>query len=143
MRIKVLAFAASILLVCSPLRRLVFVLIITAFASSILSAQSAPSWGRDYIFGPGGQLTVTAERDPYPPTAPAGLSGTWHPTSCSVTLSWAASTDAGTGINGYGVYQNDILEGGPLGNKTTYSDFNVSGGHMMLAERLYFEIVGQ
>ncbi|HEY1395347.1 glycosyl hydrolase family 18 protein [Roseateles sp.] len=63
--------------------------------------------------------------DTTPPTVPSGLSSSGI-TSSSITLSWGASTDAGSGVNNY-----ELLRGGSLiasPTATTYTDSGLSAG---------------
>ena len=65
------------------------------------------------IIGQGGTVDTT------PPTVPGGVVAT--PTSGSqITVTWTASTDAGTGVAGYRVFRDGTLVGSPTA--TTFSD---------------------
>ncbi|MDC8772495.1 glycosyl hydrolase family 18 protein [Roseateles albus] len=59
--------------------------------------------------------------DTTPPTVPAGLSASGATTS-SITLSWSASTDAGSGVAGY-----DVLRGGSVVASPTATSLVDSG----------------
>jgi len=61
--------------------------------------------------------------DTTPPSVPGSLAASGI-TASSLTLSWAASTDAGSGVAGYDVYRNGALVGSPTG--TSYSDTGLS-----------------
>ncbi|WP_377153138.1 glycosyl hydrolase family 18 protein [Roseateles sp. UC29_93] len=63
--------------------------------------------------------------DTTPPTVPSGLTSSGI-TSSSITLSWGASTDAGSGVNNY-----ELLRGGSLiasPTATSYTDSGLSAG---------------
>ena len=66
--------------------------IIQAFTVSAEGTESVPA-------------TASAQVDSIPPTQPQGLSGS--PESGDVVLDWDASTDSGSGVDGYYVYRNE------------------------------------
>jgi hypothetical protein len=68
---------------------------------------STPYWSKDYIQDVNNVVFATATPQPVdqtPPTAPTNLTHSGL-TSSSATLSWAASTDSGTGVAGYKIYR--------------------------------------
>jgi len=69
-------------------------------------------------------LTTLAVADTTPPTVPANLVATAISTS-SIRLTWTASTDAGTGVAGYRVYQNGSTT--PLAGVVTGLTRDVTG----------------
>jgi hypothetical protein len=85
-----------------PLRLLLSAL--AFFLAPAVLAQTGPSFVRDQVYGPGGNLVMTAEPDTVPPTAPTNVhvttDGSWDQ-----TITWSASTDIGSGVAGYYVYR--------------------------------------
>lgn len=61
--------------------------------------------------------------DTTPPSVPSGLSAS-NVTASSLTLSWSASTDAGSGVANYEVYRGGSLIASPTG--TSYNDSGLS-----------------
>ena len=69
---------------------------------------------------------VATTTDTTPPTAPAGLTATFNPTTNAIELSWTAATDD-VAVTGYRIFR----DGGLINtvNVTTFSDAGVSGTH--------------
>jgi chitinase len=67
----------------------------------------------------------TGGADTTPPSVPSGLSASNIGTS-SITLSWAASTDAGSGVNNYELLRGGSLIASPTG--TSHTDTGLSAG---------------
>ena len=63
--------------------------------------------------------TTLAPPDTIPPSVPGGVVATPISTS-QITVTWTASTDAGTGVAGYRVFRNGTLVGSPTA--TTFAD---------------------
>lgn len=96
-------------------------------SASPASAQQGPSFVRDYVYGPTGQVAVTIEPDLYPPTPPSQTTATLSGTCATdgIDVSWTSATDIGSGVASYNVYRN----GGFLTNvlaDTFYHDGSVS-----------------
>ena len=72
----------------------------------------------------GGEIAQLAQLDNTPPTAPGGLNATAN--GEHVNLSWAAASDAESGISGYKIYRGATSGGetflAQLGNVTSYTD---------------------
>lgn len=89
-------------------------------------AQQGPTFARDYVYGPTGQVAVSIEPDAYGPFAPsqteAALSGSCA--SDGVDVDWASTTDIGSGVSFYRVYRN----GGWIADVsgTFYHDSNIT-----------------
>jgi hypothetical protein len=107
-------------------RTLLFLVFV--FASfPICQAQSAPQHVRDYVYGPGGRLIMTAEPDPYPPSVPDYMGAS--PGECAINgvyVSWGTSLDIGTGVSYYNLYKDSSLLGTFSGH--SYTDYDISGG---------------
>jgi hypothetical protein len=108
-----------------------FLLLISLFALiPACSAQARPKHVRDYIYGPGGQLIMTAEGDIYAPTTPLSISA--FANGCAgdgVSISWdTSSTDIGSGIGSYYVYKNGGLLYAFNPSVSDYTDYDISGG---------------
>ena len=54
----------------------------------------------------GNRTSVVTGLDTTPPTVPTGVTGTASTSQPQVTLSWTPSTDSGSGVSGYAVYQD-------------------------------------
>ncbi|MBB3282100.1 glycosyl hydrolase family 18 protein [Mitsuaria sp. BK037] len=67
----------------------------------------------------------TGGADTTPPSVPGGLSSS-NITTGSITLSWAASTDAGSGVNNYELLRGGSLVASPTG--TSHTDTGLSAG---------------
>ena len=67
----------------------------------------------------------TGGADITPPSVPGGLSSS-NITTSSITLSWAASTDAGSGVNNYELLRGGSLVASPTG--TSHTDTGLSAG---------------
>lgn len=70
-------------------------------------------------------ITVTTVNDTTPPGVPSGLTSPSQ-TSSSISLSWNASTDTGSGVAGYDVYRNGSLVASPT--STSYTSTGLSAG---------------
>src|ERR1700687_3322817 len=92
---------------------------------SFASAQSKPNWGRDYVYGIGGRLTVTVEPDTYAPSTPTGFSYTFATPNCLLNLSWNAAADIGSGVSKYNIYKDSVL----FDSVTGTSDSLIQGLH--------------
>ena len=84
-------------------------LLLVAFISLEMKAQTTIYWKRDTIYaGPGGGAIATVTPPPSDttaPTAPSGL-GVTSTTATSVALSWTGSTDSGgSSLAGYKIYR--------------------------------------
>lgn len=100
------------------------VLLLLIFSSDALAQ---PQHARDHVYGPRGRLIVTIEPDPYAPAAPPSFSAV--AASCpsvSVTASWSAATDIGSGVDGYHVYRNSSYLGAT--ESLSYVDNTVQQG---------------
>lgn len=62
--------------------------------------------------------------DTSPPTVPQNLVGVVNATTPSITLSWSASVDAGSGVDGYKVYRNGVEIADT--SLTVYIDLNIA-----------------
>jgi uncharacterized repeat protein (TIGR03806 family) len=66
-----------------------------------------------------------APADTTPPTVPQGVTATVQ-SPTTITLSWTASTDAGTGVAGYRVFRNGGATAVATVTATSYSDANLT-----------------
>ncbi len=67
---------------------------------------------------------VTPPTDTTPPTVPTSVAASYDGVS-TVTVTWTASTDAGAGVAGYGIYRNGIKVG--ASSTTTFLDVPPAG----------------
>lgn len=114
------------------MRRARFFLILSALLFGLLSApdalsQQGPTFARDYVYGPNGEVAVTVEPDIYGPFAPSGTDATLSGSCASdgIDIVWATTTDIGSGVSYYRIYRN----GGWIANvtgATSYHDGNIS-----------------
>ncbi|MGA7538937.1 MAG: hypothetical protein WBW93_09225 [Steroidobacteraceae bacterium] len=73
----------------------------------------------------GNRTNVVTSLDTTAPTVPTGLTGTASSSQRQVTLSWSASTDAGSGVAGYHVYRGGS-QIGSSSTTTSYTDNSVA-----------------
>lgn len=97
------------------------------FSASAAFAQQGPSFVRDYVYGPTGQVAVTIEPDVYPPFPPSQTTATLSGTCATdgIDVSWTSATDIGSGVASYNVYRNGAFLTNVLAD-TFYHDGNVS-----------------
>jgi len=114
-----------------PHRFLSFLLLISLFPLiPACRAQSHPVNVRDYIYGPGGRLIMTAEPDVYPPTTPTWISAIANGyAEDGVTVSWDnGSTDIGSGVGSYYLYKNGGFLSAFDPSVSSYTDYDIYGG---------------
>ena len=99
--------------------------VVLMFLPMLSAAQSKPNWQRDYIYGPGGQLTVTVEPDTYAPATINTLAGSFNSNTCTVSLSWTAPVDIGSGISLYKIYRNSVYY--DQSTTPSYQDTGIQG----------------
>ncbi|WP_349742994.1 glycosyl hydrolase family 18 protein [Roseateles cavernae] len=85
-------------------------------------ATNSGSWD---VWKPLGDCDGNPPVDTTPPSVPAGLSATGA-TSSSISLSWQASTDTGSGVAGYELLRGASLIASPTG--TSHTDSGLSAG---------------
>ncbi len=85
----------------------------------------ASNSGQWDVWRPLGDCTGNPPTDTTPPTVPGGLASTGQ-TSSSVSLTWTASTDAGSGVANYQVFRGAALVASPTA--TSYTDTGLSAG---------------
>jgi hypothetical protein len=106
--------------------KFISILALVALCSAVpTAAQSKPNFSRDYVYGPGGQLVMTAEPDTYPPPVINTLSGSFNQSQCLVTLSWTAPVDIGSGVSFYKIYRNSTYY--DQTTSTSYQDSGIQG----------------
>ncbi|WP_435870119.1 glycosyl hydrolase family 18 protein [Eleftheria terrae] len=85
-------------------------------------ATNAGEWD---VWKPLGACDGGGGNDTTAPSVPSGLSSS-NVTTNSITVSWAASTDAGSGVAGYEVLRGGKVVGSPTG--TSYTDSGLTAG---------------
>jgi hypothetical protein len=90
------------------------------FLAPSVFAQTGPAFVRDHVYGPGGNVIMTAEPDTIPPTAVTNVhvttDGSWDQ-----TITWTAATDIGSGVAGYYVYRFSTYLGSTT--STSWDDY--------------------
>jgi uncharacterized repeat protein (TIGR03806 family) len=77
--------------------------------------------------GPGPNPVPPPPADTTPPTVPQGLTATAQ-SATEIALTWAASTDAGTGVAGYRVFRDAGATAIATVTVTNYTDTNLAAG---------------
>src|SRR5690349_10267076 len=75
--------------------------------------------------GPGPPPPAPVPPDTTAPTVPSGLTATAQ-SATQISLTWTASTDAGTGVVGYHVFRNAAATAIATVTTTAYTDANLS-----------------
>lgn len=95
----------------------------TAYTFKVAPIDAADNEGN----GISRSATTSAVADTTAPTTPTGLNATAI-SETGFTLSWTASTDSGSGIAGYNVYQNGVLKNGSTIIGTSYAVTGLEAG---------------